>query len=278
MRKRVLVVAQEMALRAKIARLLQSAGYAVELAASEKRALELVANGKIEAAIAAASSDLAGLAFARELSDRVPRVIVLAERPEDIARLGRSLPGTDASLSQPLDEQQLLDRLAQAMTSPGGDLTASTPADLRIGGCRLDLAGRTFVHPDGREVPLTRAELSLLAAFARNPGRVLSRDQLSHAIAGHDAEPYGRSIDMHIGRLRSKIESDPKAPRFLLTVSGVGYKFAADPQAVERDRELTADIDLEPTGVNGLGPSGAAPDRAHSPGIIMRVPTRRGVS
>ncbi len=269
MRKRVLVVAQEMALRAKIARLLQSAGYAVELAASEKRALELVANGKIEAAIAAASSDLAGLAFARELSDRVPRVIVLAERPEDIARLGLSLPGTDASLSQPLDEQRLLDRLAQAMTSPGGDLTASTPADLRIGGCRLDLAGRTFVQPDGRKVPLTRAELSLLAAFARNPGRVLSRDQLSHAIAGHDAEPYGRSIDMHIGRLRSKIESDPKAPRFLLTVSGVGYKFAADPQAVERNRELTADIDLEPTGVNGLGPSGAAPDRAHSPGIIM---------
>jgi class 3 adenylate cyclase/predicted ATPase len=98
--------------------------------------------------------------------------------------------------------------------------------------CRIDLAGRTFVHADGREVALTRAEFSLLMAFARNPGRVLSRDQLNQAIAGRNAEPYGRGIDMQIRRLRSKIESDPTTPRFILTVSGAGYKFAADSQRV----------------------------------------------
>ena len=82
-------------------------------------------------------------------------------------------------------------------------------------------------------------------AFARNPGRVLSRDQLSQAMAGHGEEPYGRSIDMHIGRLRRKIEPDPKAPRFIITVSGAGYKFAAGPQTVERNRKSPAAIQDE---------------------------------
>src|SRR5438105_1790225 len=107
MRKLVLVVAQETALRAKIARLLQPAGYAVELAANEKRALELVANKGIDAAIVVTASGLADLAFARRLSDRVPRLIVLAKQSDDIARLDCSLPGADAYPSQPLDEQQL---------------------------------------------------------------------------------------------------------------------------------------------------------------------------
>jgi two-component system OmpR family response regulator len=179
----VLVAAQDMALRAKIARLLQSAGYVVELASSEKRALELVANGKIKVAIVATRPGLAGLAFARELGGRVPRMIVLAERPEDITRLGRSLTGAHISLSQQLDEQQLLDNVSQAMGSPGGDATASMPEALRIDGCRLDFAACAFVKADGREAPLTRAELMLIAVFARNPGKVLSRDQLSHAMA-----------------------------------------------------------------------------------------------
>jgi TolB-like protein/DNA-binding response OmpR family regulator len=228
-RKRVLVVAKELALRAKIARILQPAGYAVELAAGEKRALQLAADGKIDAAIVVPGPGLAGLPIARELRDAVPRMIVLADRTDDIGLFARSLPGVDAFLLHPLDQQRLLDRLANAMTLPAntGDETASAPAILRIDGCRLDLAGRTFVHADGREVPLTRAESLLLAAFARSPGRVLSRDQLSHSVAGHGVEPYDRSIDMRVARLRRKIEPNPKAPRFILTAPGGGYKFVA---------------------------------------------------
>jgi class 3 adenylate cyclase/DNA-binding response OmpR family regulator/predicted ATPase len=272
MRKLVLVVAQETALRARIARLLQPAGYAVELAANEKRALEVVANERIDAAILVTGSGLADLAFARRLSDRVPRLIVL-ERSDDIARLGRSFPDADADPSQLLDEQHLLDRLAQEFAAPGDNQAAPALAALRIEGCRIDLAGRTFVHADGREVALTRAESALLIAFARSPGRVLSRDQLSQAIAGHGAELYGRSIDMHVGRLRRKIEPDLKAPRFIITVSGAGYKFAAGPQTVEGNRESSAAIKLgeqmvaEPTRFNGLGLADAVPERAHGPRI-----------
>jgi DNA-binding response OmpR family regulator/class 3 adenylate cyclase/predicted ATPase len=271
--KLVLVVAQATAFRAKIARLLQPAGYAVELAANEKRAFELAAtNEGIDAAVVVVGSDIAGLAFVRRLSDMVPRLIVLAERSDDVARLGRSLPSADTYPSQPLDEQQLLGRLAEVVASPGDDQAALAPAALRIEGCRIDLAGRTFVHADGREVALTRAESALLIAFARSAGRVLSRDQLSQAIAGHGAELYGRSIDMHVGRLRRKIEPDPKAPRFIITVSGAGYKFAAGPQTVEGNRESLAATELgeqmgaAPTQSSGIGFAGAAPERARGPG------------
>jgi DNA-binding response OmpR family regulator/class 3 adenylate cyclase/predicted ATPase len=264
MKKLVLVVAQATALRARIARLLQPAGYAVELAANEKRALELIVNEDIDAAIVATDAGLGGLAFARRLSYRVPSLIVLVERPDDIVRLSRSLPGADVHLSHPLDEQKLLDRLAEVTAPAEVDETALAAATLRIRGCRIDAAGRTFVHADGREVALTRAEFSLLMAFARSPGRVLSRDQLNHAIAGRGAEPYGRSVDMQIGRLRRKIELDPTTPQLILTVSGVGYKLVAGPQAIEGNRESSAAIELEreadPIRFNDIGPAGLVPD------------------
>ncbi len=177
--KLVLVVAQGTALRAKIARLLQPAGYAVELAADEARALDLAAHEEIDAGILVIGSSLADLAFTRRLNDRVPGLIVLADRSTDVARLDRSFPGVDVRLSQPLDEQSLLGRLAEMIASPAEDAAALAPAALRIEGCRIDLPGRTFVHADGSEVALTRAEFALLIAFVRNPGRVLSRDQLS---------------------------------------------------------------------------------------------------
>ena len=78
---------------------------------------------------------------------------------------------------------------------------------------------------------LTRAEIALLTAFVDSPRRVLSRDKLRYAVAGPGAEPYDRSVDMLIARLRRKIEPDPKSPRFILSVQGVGYKFDVRPQS-----------------------------------------------
>jgi adenylate cyclase len=94
-------------------------------------------------------------------------------------------------------------------------------------GLTVDLGGHSLWDCRGSEVPLTRSEFALLAAFVRNLGRVLSRDQLLDAVAGRGAEPYDRSIDVLVGRLRKKIEPDLNAPRFILTVVGEGYKFAA---------------------------------------------------
>src|SRR4029077_13750027 len=106
-----------------------------------------------------------------------------------------------------------------ASARSAGDETAPAPV-LKIKDCKLDLSGHTFVDDNGREVHLTRAETALLAAFVANPCRVLSRDQLRHAVFGRGAEPYDRNIDMLIARLRRKIESDPRSPRLILTVPG----------------------------------------------------------
>jgi class 3 adenylate cyclase len=101
-------------------------------------------------------------------------------------------------------------------------------------------------------VRLTRAETALLTAFVDSPRRVLSRDQLRYAVAGRGAEPYDRSVDMLVARLRRKIEPDPKAPRFILSVPGVGYKFDVRPQSAA-DGEAPPALEPEPLHQSGRG-------------------------
>jgi adenylate cyclase len=132
---------------------------------------------------------------------------------------------------------------------------------LRFAGLTLDVAGRTLLAADGREIALTRGEFMLLCAFVRSHGRVLSRDQLLDAVTGRRAEPFDRSIDVMIGRLRRKIEPDPKAPRLIVTVAGFGYKFVAPVQMVE-----TAEAPL-PSG----GETTHTPDRAAAPRLSIVV-------
>jgi class 3 adenylate cyclase/DNA-binding response OmpR family regulator/predicted ATPase len=258
-RKNVLVVAQQIELRARIARVLHSAGYGAELAENPKRALELAARKDIQAAIVVHSTDLTGLG--QELRDKIPTTIVLGHRTDDIVRPGGSLQGTDAFPEDALDERKLLDLLSQPAASPESKGDETVPAPVIIEDCKLDLAGHTFVNGSGREVRLTRAETALLAAFVDSPRRVLSRDQLRHAVAGRGAEPYDRSVDMLVARLRRKIEPDPKAPRFILSAPGVGYKFDVRPQSAANGQSAPA---IEPEQLNGSSRREAIP--ASTPG------------
>ncbi len=106
-----------------------------------------------------------------------------------------------------------------------------TPPFWRFAGFTLDVPGRVLTDANGREVPLRRSEFGLLLSFIAAPRRVLSRDYLLSSTSGRRAEPFDRSIDVLTGQLRRKIEPDPKQPRLILTVPGVGYKFAAVPEA-----------------------------------------------
>jgi class 3 adenylate cyclase/DNA-binding response OmpR family regulator/predicted ATPase len=258
-RKNVLVVAQQIEFRARIARVLQSAGYGAELAENPKRALELAGRKNIHAAIVVDSPDLARLG--QELCDKIPTTIVVGHRTDDIVRPGHGLQGKGVSLEDALDEQKLLDLLSRPAASPGSTGDETVPAPVKIGDCKFDLAGHTFIDGGGGEVRLTRAETALLAAFVDSPRRVLSRDQLRYAVAGRGAEPYDRSIDMLVARLRRKIEPDPKAPRFILSVQGVGYKFDVQPQSAANGEAPPA---LEPEPLNRSGREEAIP--ASTPG------------
>ena len=197
MKKHVLIVAGDLTLRATVARILQSAGYGVELATGDKRTRELVADGKIDAAIVAPSSlGASSQKLTSELLGKVDCVIVLANGANEVDRLAGSLPGV-VMLPQPVDRIQLLGRLSELLAPPvRASDDPEKPEILRFEGGTVDLAGRTLYDTNECEIPLTRAEFQLLATFIRKPGRVLSRDQLSNEVAGRSSDSYDRSIDM----------------------------------------------------------------------------------
>jgi DNA-binding winged helix-turn-helix (wHTH) protein len=145
------------------------------------------------------------------------------------------------------------------------------PQVLKFEGYTLDGEARTCLDQTGREVTLTRAELSLLLAFARQPGRVLTRDELSHVVAGRGAEPDDRSVDVLISRLRRKIEREPKAPRIIVTMPGEGYKFTARPLPPDPSESKT--IAPPPT-----APRRETTDHPESGRVAARIGKARGLS
>ena len=145
-------------------------------------------------------------------------VLMLTARGEDVDKIVGLELGADDYLAKPFNPRELLARV-RAVLRRGA---AAPRARFVAGGLAVDFDGRE-VTMDGRRVVLTHHEFELLAALARAAGRVLSREQLMDALKGQDYEAFDRSIDVHVSNLRAKIEKNPRAPRYLKTVRGVGY-------------------------------------------------------
>ena len=228
---RILVVADDAALRATLARWLMTAGYAVELAESPKRARQVVESTSIALALLAPERLGAdGVELARDLAGRAEHLLIIEAEAGEAAT--GPAPPADGTLGRPLREPDVLARIKSVLGAPSTGEQRAGPRLLCFEGYTLDADGRTCVDASGQEVTLTRAEFSLLLALASAPGKVLSRDELSQAVTGREAEPDDRSVDVLMSRLRRKIEPDPKAPRIIVTMPGVGYKFTAKPQEV----------------------------------------------
>jgi class 3 adenylate cyclase/DNA-binding response OmpR family regulator len=193
-------------------------------AEGERRAREVLAHHRVALTILARGRSGA---LALNPDQNCGKWIVVTGLPQDIGRPERFAHAADGSLSIPLDEQAALTGVKSALQAQPGvpDGDPREPEILSFEGFTIDLADRSLHDCGGSEVPLTRSEFALLVALARHPGRVLSRDQPLDAALGRRAEPYDRCIDVLIGRFRRKIEPDPRAPRFILTVVGEGYKF-----------------------------------------------------
>src|SRR5271170_4571084 len=109
--------------------------------------------------------------------------------------------------------------------SGGSEPLGEAAPPVRFAGLVLDLDACTLARESGEAIPLTRGEFTLLRVFVTRPGRVVSRDTLLDALANRRFEPFDRSVDVLIGRLRRKIEPDRKEPRLIVTVPGEGYRF-----------------------------------------------------
>jgi predicted ATPase/DNA-binding response OmpR family regulator/class 3 adenylate cyclase len=204
-----------------------TAGYFVELAENDRRAREVLATQRMTLTILVPTRHADGPTF--DPGEKGGKLIIAAEPPQELDRHTRAASAADAYLSIPLDEQEVLAQVESVLrpSSSPKDAAPQEPEILSFDGFTIDLAGRSLRDGSGSEVPLTRAEFALLVVLARHSGRVLSRDQLLDAALARRAEPYDRSVDVLVGRLRRKIEPDPKVPRFIVTVLGEGYKFAA---------------------------------------------------
>ncbi|TCO69377.1 response regulator [Rhodovulum euryhalinum] len=165
-----------------------------------------------------------GLSILRQIrAERDVPVLMLSARGEDMDRIIGLEVGADDYMAKPFNPRELLARLRALLRRQTGPQTAGG-TEFRFGPFRLDVAARLLWRgPD--ELALTTAEYDLLEAFVRHPNRVLTRDTLIDLIQGHDRDPFDRSIDNRVTRLRRKIEADAGAPHYIRTVRGSGYLF-----------------------------------------------------
>jgi two-component system phosphate regulon response regulator OmpR len=224
---RILVVDDDPELRKLLSDYLSDAGFAVDLAADGeqmRRALARATPGVIVMDLMLPGTD--GLALTREVrgTSSVP-ILMLSARGEEIDRVVGLEVGADDYLGKPFSPRELLARLRALLRRSQVAAVAPKADGIVFGPYRLDLAARRLLR-DGVEVELSGAEFDLLKVFAERPGRVLSRDVLLDQLKGYERDPFDRTVDIRVARLRRRIEPDPSSPVFIRTVRGEGYLFS----------------------------------------------------
>ncbi len=179
-----------------------------------------------------------GLILAQKLRQRPdpPGVIMVTAMGSTVDRIVGLEMGADDYIAKPFELRELLARVRSVLRrlhpAPAAPPTAAAPATgprtLRFGSFSLDLDARRLTDGGSREIVLTAMEFDLLKVLAERPNRVLSRDQLLDLAHGKEIEPFDRSIDVRITRLRKKLGEDPLNPRLIRTVRGAGYMFVPD--------------------------------------------------
>ena len=168
-----------------------------------------------------------GLSLARRLrSDHKLPIIMISARGEDVDRIVGLEVGADDYLPKPFNPRELLARIRAVLRRnwPTTDPESAPHASHAFGSFVFEPEKRTLNRGDS-EVDLSRAEFDLLNVLVQHPNRVLSRDFIMECLGGNERDPFDRSIDVRVTRLRHKIEEDPAQPRFVRTVWGVGYQF-----------------------------------------------------
>jgi two-component system torCAD operon response regulator TorR len=170
-----------------------------------------------------------GLTITRELRavSNVP-IILITGRADRLDRIIGLELGADDYIVKPFEPREILARFRSLLRRIHADATPPDDREKTFDGWSFHLGKRRLKGRDGRDVHLTCAEFDLLAAFVCNPGRVLSRDRLLDLTPRRSTDPFDRSVDSRVRRLRQLIEEDPKNPRLIITVHGSGYMFTAD--------------------------------------------------
>jgi DNA-binding response OmpR family regulator len=225
--KTILVVDDEPKIATLARDYLEHAGFAVLTAGDGLSALTTIRQRRPDLVVLDLGlPGLDGLDLTRELRrDSTIPIVMLTARDDELDKLLGLELGADDYLTKPFSPRELVARVRAVLRRADRPLEAAET--IRAGDVVLDLP-RMRAEVDGTAVELTPTEFQLLATLAARPGRIFTRSQLLDALHGVAFETYERAIDSHIKNLRRKLEPDPRRPRYVLTVYGVGYRFADD--------------------------------------------------
>jgi two-component system alkaline phosphatase synthesis response regulator PhoP len=206
---------------------LESAGFAVLSAGDGPSALQAARTRRPDLIVLDLGlPGVDGLDVTRALRrDTTVPIIMLTARADESDKLVGLELGADDYVTKPFSPKELVARVRAVLRRTEQASVAATAELIRVGDLEIDVP-RLGVSVRGREATLTATEFQLLAALARQPGRVFTRSQLLDAVHGVAFESYERAIDAHVKNIRRKLEPDPRAPRYILTVYGVGYRLA----------------------------------------------------
>ncbi|HYM04333.1 MAG TPA: response regulator [Stellaceae bacterium] len=227
----ILVVDDQKEICELVQQYLSNEGYRVSVAPDGAAMRRIMAQGPVDLVVL----DLMlpgedGLTLARELREQsTVGIIILTGRGETVDRIIGLEMGADDYLPKPFNLRELLARVKSVLRRVSlrapKDQAETARSKAHFAGWHLDLSTRELVSPDGGEVRLTTGEFDLLAAFVNNANQVLSRDRLLDLARNREAGPFDRTIDVQVGRLRRKLESDPENPTMIKTVRGTCYIF-----------------------------------------------------
>jgi two-component system, OmpR family, alkaline phosphatase synthesis response regulator PhoP len=228
MNENILVVEDEQDLRMTLSDRLESEGFAVDCAGDGVEGYEKATNGAFDLIILDVMLPRRnGFDVCRDLrqSGLSTPVLMLTARGQTVDKVLGLKIGADDYVTKPFEMLELMARvealLRRAPAKPGG-------RDIyQFGPIRIDLRG-TEVTRDGNPISLSAREFQLLKYFVEHPGKTISRDELLRDVWGYSTETFTRTVDVHIASLRQKLEKDPKQPHLILTVQGLGYKFAGE--------------------------------------------------
>ena len=233
-RQKILVVDDDLRLRDLLKRYLTEQGFAVDTvadSASMERQLQRVRYDLVVLDLMLPGED--GLAICRRLraAGSDVSIIMLTAKGDDVDRILGLEMGADDYLAKPFNPRELVARIhAVLRRRRTPEMPGAPSAEERIvefGPYALNLATRTLTR-EGRNVPLTTGEFSLLKVLASHPSEPMSRDKLMDLARGREHESYDRSIDVQVSRLRRLLGEDPQSPRYIQTVWGFGYVFVPD--------------------------------------------------
>ncbi len=231
--KTILVVDDDPEILRMVSTYLTGEGYGVETASNGARMGDILESQDVDLVIL----DLGlpgqdGLELARGLRAKSDiGIIILTGRGEVVDRVVGLEIGADDYLTKPVSLRELLARVRSVLRRQAAALARRNPAApnrARFAGWSLDFNARKLTTSEGTEVPLTTAEFRLLGALVVEAQQPVHRDRLLELVAEREWTPYDRSVDVLVGKLRQKVEKDPKSPSLIRTERGVGYLLSAD--------------------------------------------------